>query len=494
MAFVTDKEELKPGLIIFRRGDLQRREWYCRVRLPKATRYKTIALKTADKGVARQEAFKCEMKILVSLEMGAPVFNRPFREVAQEYIEIQRMRAQRGEITMGRVRLIESAVTNQFIPYVGNVQIDKIGLDRWQGYPAWRRSFSQGRMTRHGNNRPMTKEEQAAAKAEADAKAVAKASKIFSPRRKQPASEEIAAPTEWIIVSDATITWEMKIYRAIINYAVSKQYAPAHHLIKGMPKLEKMRRDEFTLEEYRLLHTRGRQWVKAAKGDKDRWYRQMVYEFILIMANTGMRPMEARNLRWRDIAEARDKNGEAVVVLSVRGKGKSRQLVAPMANVGKFLQRLRDIPIQDKPVTHAPGDPVFATYAGEPMGEEYWRYVAHLLDYAELRYGASGITRSIYSFRHTYATIRLTEGVDALLLADQMGTSVQMLQEHYGHVNTVKHADLVLQGMSDWAPPEPEADAVGDAGRLTKATTAKESAKARARQKQPSRSRPRTNH
>ncbi|MDB5435849.1 MAG: Integrase, partial [Phenylobacterium sp.] len=29
MAFVTDKEVLKPGLIIFRRADVDHRNWYC---------------------------------------------------------------------------------------------------------------------------------------------------------------------------------------------------------------------------------------------------------------------------------------------------------------------------------------------------------------------------------------------------------------------------------------------------------------------------------
>jgi hypothetical protein len=33
MAFVTDKEEIKPGLIIFRRADVDHRNWYCRVKL-----------------------------------------------------------------------------------------------------------------------------------------------------------------------------------------------------------------------------------------------------------------------------------------------------------------------------------------------------------------------------------------------------------------------------------------------------------------------------
>lgn len=33
-----------------------------------------------------------------------------------------------------------------------------------------------------------------------------------------------------------------------------------------------------------------------------------------------------------------------------------------------------------------------------------------------------------------------------------MGTSVKMIEQHYGHVNTIKHADRVLQGMSGWEP------------------------------------------
>jgi hypothetical protein len=33
-----------------------------------------------------------------------------------------------------------------------------------------------------------------------------------------------------------------------------------------------------------------------------------------------------------------------------------------------------------------------------------------------------------------------------------MGTSVKMIEDHYGHVNTIKHADRVLQGMAGWDP------------------------------------------
>jgi len=73
-----------------------------------------------------------------------------------------------------------------------------------------------------------------------------------------------------------------------------------------------------------------------------------------------------------------------------------------------------------------------------------------LLTESELLHSSSGSRRSTYCFRHTYATFRLTEGVDVYFLAKQMGTSVQMIEQHYGHVNPVKNAERILQGMPGW--------------------------------------------
>ena len=38
------------------------------------------------------------------------------------------------------------------------------------------------------------------------------------------------------------------------------------------------------------------------------------------------------------------------------------------------------------------------------------------------------------------------------ILAKQMGTSVQMIKDHYGHVNPVKNAERILQGLPGWEP------------------------------------------
>jgi integrase len=281
MAFITDKEKLKSGLIIFRRGDVAHRNFYCRIKLPKEDRYKTIALGTADRQSAHDQAFDLDADIRFRIKHDVPVFNRPFRQVAEEYIAVQQRRAKLGEVAADSVKNVANRCRRVLDDYIGSTQIHLIGQDRWSNYPTWRRENGKGR-TR-------------------------------------------------AIVSDATIGVEMGAFNAVMSFAISKRYVPASHRFEGRPKLKTMRRDEFTTEEYRKLHSFGRKWIKAATSPQGIWYRNICYNFMLIMCNTGMRPPEARNLRWRDIMAAKDREGREIVVLSVQGKGKSRKLVAPKA-------------------------------------------------------------------------------------------------------------------------------------------------------------------
>ena len=396
MAFVIDKEELKSGLIIFRRGDVAHRNFYCRIKLPKADRYKTIALGTADLQAARERAVDKDAEIRVLIKHDHPVFNRPFRKVAEEYIAVQQRRADTGEITQARVKNLKNVCGKALDAYVGSAQVHLIGPDRWKQYPTWRRENGKGRHRDH--------------------------------------------------ISDATIEFEMGAFNAVMNFAISKRYVPASQRFEGKPKLKTMRRDEFTLEEYRKLHSAGRAWIAKATGAPSTWARTMCYNFMLIMCNTGMRPPEAKNLRWRDIMLAKDRDGKEIVVLFVQGKGKSRKLVAPKS-VGDYLERVRAIS-----KATAQDDSVFTTISGKPAKYLYEDAVEKLLTEANLKIGPNGTPRSTYCFRHTYATFRLSEGVDVYILAEQMGTSVKMIEQHYGHVNTIKHADRVLMGMSGFEP------------------------------------------
>jgi len=56
-----------------------------------------------------------------------------------------------------------------------------------------------------------------------------------------------------------------------------------------------------------------------------------------------------------------------------------------------------------------------------------------------------------------------------------MGTSVAMIEDHYGHVSPVKNADRILHGMTGWqaipAEPEPEAPSKGRTAHASRGAT-----------------------
>jgi hypothetical protein len=86
MSFVTEKEDLKPGVILFRRGDVGSSDVVLPHEMPKADRYKTVSLKTTDITAARERAFDQDADVRFRIKHDVPVFNRPFRDVAHEYL------------------------------------------------------------------------------------------------------------------------------------------------------------------------------------------------------------------------------------------------------------------------------------------------------------------------------------------------------------------------------------------------------------------------
>jgi integrase len=507
MDYLLDVEELTPGLIIYHRADVKHRKWYCRVKVPDADRYKVVSLKTEDREAARKLAFKQYARVEFCLENDVPVFNRPFKEIAQDYLKLQQERAEVGEITKDRAAVVGTAIRTLEL-YVGHLQIDSIGQDKWDGYPIWRRRHGRrpsGWLTRKPGKLKLKPSKESEKKDEAEA------------TKKEPKP-----------VSTWTIRHEMIVFRSIMAYAASRKFIPHTHIPKGDPIKATERREEFTREEYRKLHTDARTWVRDADTGRRKWSREMTYLYTLIMCNTGMRPPEGKNLLWRDVsfttidkdtrgkdqskAEAKkaeqerrakeakgakkgkkqeaDQKSEAanneqekeyrrIAVLNVRGKKKSRRLVAP-ENVVDFLERVRKI----AKVT-GPDDYVFSTYDGKRDTIFYARMVREMLEATKLLKGPAGTDRSPYCFRHTYATLRLSEGVNDIMLAEQMGTSVQIIQDHYGHIHPVKNADRVLIGMKTWEDPETEEAGKDAAGkdRVNKVEAAPKSAKAGAANK-----------
>lgn len=441
MATRIDVEELKPGLIIFRRSEVKkRRNWYCRIKLPDQDRYKSVSLRTSDVTSARERAFDEESDVRHRIKYNVPIFDRPFSDIAAEYIKLQEARATVGEITKHRAVVVASIIRAQLNRYVGSTQISLITEERWKGYPMWRRADA---IVRAKDQADEKKEDEKRAE---DAKARGEP----PPRKRRTVGKDgktiPKARTASGKVSDATIRYEMTIFRSVMSYAASKKFIPDDKAFRGKLPLAKVRREEFTPAEYKTLYETARTWVKGTSTKRDRsvWARDMARNFMLIMCNTGMRPTEAKNLRWRDVDIQTDGQGRTVVVLAVRGKNKARNLVAA-SNVAGYIERVRKLA-----KVKGPDDHVFTNYDGTPTTSLYAGLIEDLLSDTKLLISSSGSRRSTYCFRHTYATFRLTEGVDVYFLAKQMGTSVKMIEDHYGHITPVKNADRILQGFEEW--------------------------------------------
>ncbi len=424
---MRDRTEIQSGIIIYRRSDVVHHDWYCRLKVPGKNRYKHVSLDTPDMKLARDKAVHEYARLLFKVEFKVPIFEHTFGQVAHEYIEFQKQRVKAKEIKQKRCDTEESYIENQLVPYKGSTPISQIKEDDWREYPMWRRASGKGRY--NGG-----------------------------------------------MISDWTIRSEMATFRAIMFFGVQKKHIPeASALFRARLKLGKPKREAFTLKEYRQLHTFARGYIKTSPNAWCKWARTMFYNFMLVMTNTGMRPEEARNLRWRDISDERlDRNGRPYIPMNVRGKDKFRELVAPLV-VEDYLQKIREISKAKKP-----DDFVFTTFKGQRSDSLYKGVLDEVLAKSGLLLSATGKPRSTYSFRHTYATFRIIENTNRSDLADQMGTSEEMIKDYYSHVKPSDTAHRILQGMPGW---EPDFKPVEKADGVNAGSDGRKAGKARAKQR-----------
>ncbi len=179
----------------------------------------------------------------------------------------------------------------------------------------------------------------------------------------------------------------------------------------------------FSPEEYRQLYGATRENVKQSKGRPWRWAAEQLHDYVLFMANTGIRPDEANGLQYRDVSIVDDDaTGETILEVEVRGKRGVGFCKSTTGAVRPF-QRLTK---RNKP---QPSDLVFPA--------NHKRQFNRLLDELGLKLDRDGNRRTAYSLRHTYICLRLMEGADIYQIAKNCRTSVEMIEKYYAsHIRT----------------------------------------------------------
>ncbi len=184
---------------------------------------------------------------------------------------------------------------------------------------------------------------------------------------------------------------------------------------------------------------------------------------VVTMFRTGLRTGEACGLRWGDI----DLRGRKLTVRRSRTMGednppktrKSRRTITLLENVVAMLRRVQ-------PLHAGPDTFVFATQQGTPLDgerfvEKHWRRALR----------ATGVRpRKFYATRHTFISLALTWGLNLKWLADYCGTSVEMIERHYGRFMNADSGQLaILAGRGGSGGPSGERQPMAaTAGRSTR--------------------------
>lgn len=239
----------------------------------------------------------------------------------------------------------------------------------------------------------------------------------------------------------STIGTHNSALNRVFDEAINRKFVPA----SARPDLSNKgvagdRRPDFTLEEYRKLHQKMRAWIKSSRAGKTREMRELLYDYMLIMLNTGMRHgTEAQNLRWKHVRI--EKIGkQSQTLLYVNGKTGGREIVA-RHNTLTYLKRIHARTEAIKHLTFSQllaskSDlPVFCLPDGTVTDNLRATFKKFLSEHGMLKDPRTGQDRTLYSLRHTYATLALSHNTTSTAyLAKQMGTSETMINKHYSHL------------------------------------------------------------
>ena len=103
---------------------------------------------------------------------------------------------------------------------------------------------------------------------------------------------------------------------------------------------DSVRRPDFTREEYATLIRKLPSWIDAGREGKSRDMRHLLRDYILILANTGMRHgTEVENLCWKHISLFEDK-GLKYLEMSVSGKTGRRDIICRAGTIN-HLKRIQ---------------------------------------------------------------------------------------------------------------------------------------------------------
>jgi integrase len=379
--FELEQRTFRDGhIVLYKRPNLKNPKWQCRISVPNATGYVRRTTGFSEEFDARRFAEELYEELRAQARSGGALRKPKFESVFVQFKE----RYQSEAASVRRYNEVVDTINRYGLPFFKGKTLDSINNAMMQEFIDWRHRHSK--------------------------RAVA---------------------------SRATVDKDLGSLKAFFGWGFRNGFVD-QPIEFNKPKVKQNRRTHFDARDWSKLTRLLREWVKhgrTADGGGKARERMLLTNYILILANTGIRVGEARMLRWRDVSVDRDRKGSPIVVLSVKGKTGEREVIARDFAVNEYFDRIRAMREAETNQKLKADEFIFCNREGEPIGS-FKKGFQNLISKAGVEFDSRGRRRTIYSLRHTYATFRLREGTHHFHLAQNMGTSVKMLEQYYGHVRS----------------------------------------------------------
>lgn len=414
------------------------RNWSMRYSLGGKQYKRTLG--TANEEEALQRAYEIWHEQSFRNKQGLSLDSRSFVEVAEEFIEKVVAEAERDERSKYHPIYWPPIIRRFPVGYFGDRAIETITTADIERYLEWRKTYWTAGPGIHIQKIRCERED----------------GRVFI----RPAPRKVAALS--------TVKGEMVIIRELFEQAAKWGYCkpiiiPA---VKARKKPD-TRRPGFAPEEYerllgkslerisepqqsvRLIRAKdGRVWTQSTLTSRVRSDRVRLHAYIEFMASSGLRPTEAKNLKWSNILRYRDTKDlplfQQDARLQVHGKSKHGDAV-PLHGAIQALHMLWNLFVNEVGREPTEDDPVFADASGKPV-LSFQRGLNALLKAADLEHDNRGVKRTAYSFRHFYISQMLANNVSIHHVARNTRTSISMIDKHYAQVNTEQIKDFLRPG------------------------------------------------
>lgn len=242
------------------------------------------------------------------------------------------------------------------------------------------------------------------------------------------------------------------IKKIMVHVTKSLKTACQYGAMTAMPLIPKVEgklgvRGWFTDEEYKRILRECKLHEKSATRVRSQTITSELRFCITFMVNSFLRPCDIRNLRHRHIAIVRTPTTRYLRITTETSKTTLAPVVTMPVAV-EIYERLSKL--QAERGYGKPDDFVFLQkhQSREFAIKEIGRMFKAVCVSAGLQTSAAGVSRSLYSLRHTAIMLRLLKGdVDTITLARASRTSAEMIDRFYASHLTAEMNVEKLQRM-----------------------------------------------